>query len=151
MPDSPVWPPPSCLSHNHTAVREICSEGWFPWTIFVIFGGWITGCQATIWCKNIPDKLNPQSRVHACHRRQTDRWQTDRRICHSISQTLRSHAWLKTLVDNFSSTTSATVLWKLQCHIHLACYDVIKIDEAMMCYLSGTTVDGPWKVDVWRL
>jgi len=28
--------------------------------------------QATIWCKNIPEKLNPLSRVHARHRRQTD-------------------------------------------------------------------------------
>jgi len=28
--------------------------------------------QATIWCKNIPEKLNPPSRVHARHRRQTD-------------------------------------------------------------------------------
>jgi len=28
--------------------------------------------QATIWCKNIPEKLNPLSRVHTRHRRQTD-------------------------------------------------------------------------------
>ena len=27
--------------------------------------------QATIWCKNIPEKLNALSRVHARHRRQT--------------------------------------------------------------------------------
>ena len=28
--------------------------------------------QATIWCKNIPEKLNPPSRVHARNIRQTD-------------------------------------------------------------------------------
>jgi len=28
--------------------------------------------QARIWCKNIPEKLNPLSRVHVRHRRQTD-------------------------------------------------------------------------------
>jgi len=33
--------------------------------------------QATIWCKNIPEKLNPLSRVHARHRRVTDDRQTD--------------------------------------------------------------------------
>jgi len=33
--------------------------------------------QATIWCKNITEKLNPLSRVHARHRRQTDRRQTE--------------------------------------------------------------------------
>jgi len=38
--------------------------------------------QATIWCKNIPEKLNLLSRVHARHRRQTAR-----RICDIISQT----------------------------------------------------------------
>ena len=38
--------------------------------------------QATIWRKNIPEKLNPLSRVHARHRRQTDR-----RICLAINQT----------------------------------------------------------------
>jgi len=38
--------------------------------------------QAIISCKNIPEKLNLLSRMHARHRRQTDR-----RICHAISQT----------------------------------------------------------------
>ena len=33
--------------------------------------------QATIWCKNIAEKLNPLSRVHARHRRQTNDRQTD--------------------------------------------------------------------------
>jgi len=40
--------------------------------------------QAAIWCKNIPEMLNPLSRVHARHRRQTDR-QTD--LPYAISQT----------------------------------------------------------------
>ena len=31
----------------------------------------------SIWCKNIPEKLNPLSRVHARHRRQTTDGQTD--------------------------------------------------------------------------
>ena len=39
--------------------------------------------QATIWCKYSPEKLNPLSRVHARHRRQTDR-----RICYAICQRL---------------------------------------------------------------
>ena len=30
-------------SHSHTPVREICSEGWSPTTIFVIFGWWVAG------------------------------------------------------------------------------------------------------------
>jgi len=49
--------------------------------------------QATIWCKNIPEKLNPLSRVHARHRRQTDR-QTDRWIYHA-KRNVVSHVWLK--------------------------------------------------------
>ena len=39
----------------------------------MIFVGELPDGQATIWCKNIPEKLNPLSRVHARHRRQTDR------------------------------------------------------------------------------
>jgi len=46
--------------------------------------------EATIWYKNISEKLNP-----ARHRRQTDRRQTDL-PCHAISQTQRGHVWLKT-------------------------------------------------------
>jgi len=44
----------------------------------MIFVGELPDGQATIWCKNIPEKLNPLSRVHARrrHRRQTDRRHT---------------------------------------------------------------------------
>jgi len=40
--------------------------------------------QATIWCKNISEKLNPLSRMNARHRR--DRQIKDRRICHAIQE-----------------------------------------------------------------
>ena len=101
-PDSPVWvwPPPSCLFgleelHSHTPVMEICSEGvnrvmtgdplgrssWF-----LVGEGDCSmqvSCRMAIMVQKISEKLNPLSRVHARHRRQTD----DRRICHAISQT----------------------------------------------------------------
>ena len=34
--------------------------------------------HAKTWCKNIHEKLNPLSRVHARHRRQTNRQTTNR-------------------------------------------------------------------------
>jgi len=44
----------------------------------VIFGGLVAGWPGlALWCKNIPEKLNPLSRVHACHRRVTTDRQTD--------------------------------------------------------------------------
>jgi len=58
-------------SHNHTPIRDICSEGWSSWTIFVIFGGRVAGWPGYNMVKKIPEKLNPLSRVHARHRRQT--------------------------------------------------------------------------------
>jgi len=60
---------PSCLT---------LSEGWSPWTIFVIFGGWVAGWPGyTIkWCKNIPEKLNCLTRSVGCTHVTDDR-QTD--------------------------------------------------------------------------
>ena len=66
----------SCIVYSGV----VCSEGVIPLDDLRDFVRVIAGC--TIWCKNIPEKLNPLSRVHARHRRQTDR-----RICHVISQT----------------------------------------------------------------
>jgi len=44
----------------------------------VISAGELPDGQATIWCnKNIPEKLNPVSRVHVRHRRQTDNRHTN--------------------------------------------------------------------------
>ena len=48
---------------------------------------WWVSCRmamATIWCKNIHEKLNHLSMVLARHRRQTDNRQTD---CHAINET----------------------------------------------------------------
>jgi len=63
----------------------------------------LPGGQATIWCKNIHEKLNPLSRVHARHRRQTDRQTDDRRICHAAKRNVvssqYSHVWLKRRKD----------------------------------------------------
>ena len=97
MPDSPVWPPRPVylatlrgVAQPHAGYRDICSEGvngWSPWRLgwsswFLV--GELPDGQATIWCKNIPEKLNPLSRVHARYRRQT----TDRRICHAAKKPL---------------------------------------------------------------
>jgi len=65
MPDSPVWPPPSYLS---------LSEGVIPLDNLRDF--WWVSCrmaigQATIWCKNIPEKLNAVSRVQCARTSQT--------------------------------------------------------------------------------
>ena len=58
-------------SHSHTPVREICSDGVDDLRDFLV--GELPDGQATIRCKDIPEKLNPLSRVHARHRRsQTD-------------------------------------------------------------------------------
>ena len=62
-------------SHSHTPVREICSEGVIPlYNLRDFLVGELPDGQATIWCRNIPEKLNPLSRMHARHRRQTDRF-----------------------------------------------------------------------------
>jgi len=47
--------------------------GVIPRTIFVIFGGWVVEWPGYNMLQNIPEKLNTLSRVHARHRRQTDR------------------------------------------------------------------------------
>jgi len=46
--------------------------------------------QATIWCKNIPEKLNTLCRVHARHRRQTDGFAMP-----LAKRNVVSHVWLK--------------------------------------------------------
>jgi len=59
--------------------------------------------QATIWCKNIPEKLNPLSRVHARHRRQRDDRQQTERQTDGFAMPLakrkyHSHVWLKFMI-----------------------------------------------------
>ena len=44
-------------SHSHKPVREICSDGVIPWTIFVIFGGWVAGWPGY----NMVQKISPKS------------------------------------------------------------------------------------------
>ena len=59
-------------SYSHAPVREICSEGVILLDDLGDF--WLASCRMARqkWCKNIPEMLNPLSRVHARHRRQTD-------------------------------------------------------------------------------
>ena len=78
MPDSTVWPPlPVYLatlgeSHSHTPVSEICSEVVIPLDDLRDFW-WVSCRMARLQLvQNIPEKLNPLSRVHARHRRQPD-------------------------------------------------------------------------------
>ena len=66
-------------SHSHTPIREICSEGVIPLDDLRDF--WWVSSELPDG-KNIPEKLNPLSRVHARHRRQTDDRRTDM-PCHS--------------------------------------------------------------------
>jgi len=52
MPDSHVWPPPSCLfgyqeSHSHTPVREICSERIIPLALDDLRDFWWVSCRMT--------------------------------------------------------------------------------------------------------
>ena len=52
---------------------EIPTFSYPPWTIFVIFGGWFAGWPDYNMVQNIPEKLNPVSRVHITDdRRHTD-------------------------------------------------------------------------------
>jgi len=51
--------------------------------------------QATIWCKNIPEKVNPLSRVHARHRRQTDEFSDLLNFALPLAKrNVVSHVWL---------------------------------------------------------
>jgi len=66
-----IWLP----SRSRTATRRLgrfARRGWSLGRSSWFLVGELPDGQATIWCKNIPEKLNPLSRVHARHRRQTD-------------------------------------------------------------------------------
>jgi len=52
--------------------------------------GELPDAKATIWCNNIPEKLNPLSRVHARHRRQTDGFAMP-----LSKRNVVNHVWLK--------------------------------------------------------
>ena len=64
MPDSPVWPPPSCLfgylrgiAQPHAGWRDFL--GVVPRTIFVIFGGWVAGWPGYNMVQKYSQKVKP--------------------------------------------------------------------------------------------
>jgi len=94
MPDSPVWPPPSCLfgylrgvAQPHAGKGDLLGGGdplgrssWF-------LVGELPDGQAA-WCKNIAEKLNPWvGYARTSQTTDTTDDNHDRRVCHAISQT----------------------------------------------------------------
>ena len=70
----------------------------------MILVGELLDGQATIWCKNIPEKLNSLSRVHGCHRRQTDGFLIALAI---------SHVWLKVRLVATNNSEAVTFMSKV--------------------------------------
>jgi len=107
MPDSPVWPPPSCLT---------LSEGVILWKLFVIFGGWVAGWPGYNTVQKYPRKVKTPwvGCTHVTDHRQTDGfamslakrnvvmiwfggWKV--KATESISAFLRASAMLKHVID----------------------------------------------------